>query len=274
MSIFINPTSLELVEMLRNELPQSVLLSGEEGIGLQTVAKYIAGENLTMILQPQNAKNKIDAESGNIAIEKIRELYEQTRSRQTKRQIIVIDGAERMSTGGQAAFLKLLEEPNRYIHFILTSHTPDRLLPTILSRVQHTRLSSITSKQTVELLNEQNIHDKTKRAQLQFIAEGLPAELLRLLADDEYFSQRAKIMTDARQLLQATAYARLLIVNQYQSDRTASIRLIESALLIARRSLSQKPQAPLLKQLERLLDIQAKLEMNHNVRLQLARCVL
>ncbi len=274
MSIYIHPSSTKHLDALMREPPQSILLSGDEGIGLLTIARHLAGRNLALVLQPFDSKGGIDSQAGVIAVEKIRELYEHTRSKQTTRRIIILDGAERMSSGGQAAFLKLLEEPNRNIHFILTSHTPEKLLPTILSRVQRTHILPITSEQTIEFLNEQGTENPTKRAQLQFIAEGLPAKLTRLLEDDEYFSEQAKIMTDARQLLQASAYDRLLLVNQYQNDRAKSIRLIESALLIARRSLSQKPQTTLLRQLEKLLDIQSKLKTNHNVRLQLVRYVL
>lgn len=274
MSILLHPVSQRHLDAIRGDLPQSMLLVGEPGVGLLSVARDLAGKNLGLVLQPHNSKGDIDLQGGTITVEKIRELYDDTRTREVNRQIIILDNAERMSSGAQAAFLKLLEEPNQNIHFILTSHAPEELLLTIHSRVQQIVLLPITIEQTNTLFDGLGVVDAIKRARLQFIAGGLPAEIIRLTSDQEYFERKAKVMTDARQFLQSTAYERLLVIQNYQASRQEALQLVEGALLIARRSLSQKPQATLLKQLEKLLDAHAKITANHNTRLQLARCAL
>ncbi len=271
--IYIHPTTKRRLDILSSELPQSLLLRGEPGVGLLTIAKQLAGDDLALILRPENAKGVFD-QQGTIAVEKIRDLYDQTRSKHTKPYIVIIDDANKMSAGAQAAFLKLLEEPATNIHFLLLSHTPERLLPTIRSRVQHLVILPISQAQTDSLLADLSITDKTKRTQLLFIASGLPAEIIRLTRDEDYFSTRAVLMGDGRQLLQANAYEKLLVVNKYQSDRTTAIELIDSMLLIARRSMSTKPSTTIIKQLDLLLDIQANIAAGYNVRLQLARCAL
>jgi DNA polymerase III subunit delta' len=271
--ITVHPVSQRRLDSLRADLPQSLLLTGERGVGLLTIAQELAVKQLSLVLQPKNAKGEVDDQNGTISVETIRQLYDQTRTKHTSRQIVIIDNADRLSAGAQGAFLKLLEEPNPSVYFILTSHAPDRLLPTIRSRVQQTVLHPITPQQTTEFLSQLGITDTTKQAQLHFIAEGLPAEIMRLVANPDYFQNRAKIMTDARQMLQAEAYDQLLTIQNY-SDRSTALQLVDSMLLIARRSLSSNPQPRLVKQLEKLLDIRACIEANHNVRLQLARCVL
>ena len=274
MSLFIHPATKKRLDILSRQLPQSVLLTGELGVGLLTLARTLAGEQLISLLRPKGANGEVDTQSGTISVEMIRGLYEQARSKHTTRQVIIIDNADRMSLGAQAAFLKLLEEPGSKIHFILTSHTPEKLLATVRSRTQQTQVSALTPAQTKDLLKQLKVVDTTKQAQLSFIAEGLPAEITRLTNSDEYFKQRAKIMTDARRILQAEAYDRLLLMQEYQSDRSKTLQLIDAVLLIARRSLSEKPQASLVQQIERLLDIQTNIHANHNIRLQLGRLIL
>src|SRR5690606_41517756 len=77
----------------------------------------------------------------------IRRLYDLARTKGSKKYII-IDYAETMAKPAQNAFLKLLEEPNDQIHFILLSHQPQSLLPTIMSR---------SEEHTSELQSRENL---------------------------------------------------------------------------------------------------------------------
>jgi len=274
MKLVIHPTSREQLDLSIKDLPQSLLLSGPRGVGLSTIALQIAGKQLAATLRPQDKKEQADSERGTITVEMIRLLYDQTRAKRTSARIIVIDDADRMSRGASAAFLKLLEEPSAHTHFILTTHASQLLVPTIRSRVQELVLQPITAAQTDEHLITLGIEETTKRAQLQFIAHGLPAELTRLARDDTYFAQKADLMSDARTLLLAKAYDKLPVIQKYQSDKDAALELINSAITIARRSLSAKPQASLVDQLERLLQVKEHLLSNFNVRLQLTQLVL
>lgn len=273
MTVISHPTSALQFAALSKKLPQSLLLSGAVGVGLKTIASDLAGSHFEGLIQPQNAKEEIDP-NGTIGVDAIRRLYHQTRAKRTTDHVIIIDDADRMSAGAQAAFLKLLEEPNEHTHFILTSHQPQKLLPTIRSRVQHTSVQPINDVQTREYIKALGVEDQTKRIQLTFIASGLPAELSRLVGDDNYFAARAAIITDARTLLQASSYEKLLVVQKYQSDRTNALQLVDSAMYIIRRSLAANPQPLLVQQLEGLLHIRENIATQHNIRLQLARFVL
>jgi replication-associated recombination protein RarA len=271
--ILLHPITKRAVDNLARELPQSLLISGEKGVGLLTIAKWLAGPQLAAELHPQDAKEHVDS-NGTITVEMIRRLYEQTRAKYTVRQIIVIDDADRMSLGAQSAFLKLLEEPNNQIYFILTSHRPQKLLPTIYSRVQHTVIKPLNTLQSSQFMDTLDILEPIKKTQLEFIAGGLPAELTRLTEDLEYFKIRAAIIGDARDLLQADTYKKMLIVQKYRSNRDDALRLIDSAIHILRRSVSLKPQPALITQLDKLLDVSERIASNQSTQLQLTQFVL
>jgi DNA polymerase-3 subunit delta' len=274
MSLQLNPvTKLQIEATVRN-LPQSLLLSGKRGVGLGTIAAFIAGKELATHIQPKNVKGDNDPKTGTISIEIIRELYSQTRTIHKGRRIIIIDDAERMSRGAQAAFLKLLEEPSPSTYFILTSHQPSMLLATIRSRLQQLRIQPLTSTQMVAFIQSQNKADDKKKSQLQFIAPGLPAEIIRLLNDTAYFEAKAKIITDARTFLQAEPYQKLRIAHAYRTSREDTLSLLDGAIAILKHTLSTKPSQGLVAQLERVLETQERISANQSIPLNLAQIVL
>ncbi len=272
--LLLHPTTEFLVASLRRDMPQSLLLTGEKGVGLLTFARHLQPDTSTIVLQPKNAKGELDQAIGTISVEAIRQLYEQSRTKTTNPRIIIIDDADRMSRGAQSAFLKLLEEPPTSTFFILTSHTEGGLLPTIRSRVQHLYIQSVTTEQSRSFIADQKVDDPTKQTQLLFLAEGLPAELFRLIHDSEYFATRAAIISDARQLITASPYQKLRTVHKYRQDREGAVRLIDSAITILKYSLRSKPQYAPVTQLNLLLEAREKIVNNQNVSLQLSHAVV
>ena len=275
MSLLIHPASRAKLTHFSDSPPQGILLAGERGVGLTTIARQLAGKQLLTLIEPMSAKKgEVDTETGTISIEVIRGLYEQTRSKQRERRFVIIDEADRMSPGAQAALLKLLEEPNDTTHFILTSHAPKSLLPTIRSRVQTITITPLTPEQTNEYLDTLGVTDPTKRRQLEYIASGLPAELSRLASDEAYFKARSTVMSDTRTFLTGSAYQKLLIVHAYHRDKQATLQLLDSALLVLQRSLGGTSPATTIEQLDQLLAIREKINANCNARLQLMAFVL
>lgn len=268
----VHPTIELRLRLLSQSLPHALLLSGPKGIGLSTIASYIA-KKPSDILRPKNAKNEADP-SGTISIEAIRELYNHARTKVKNRRIIIIGDAERMSHGAQNAFLKLLEEPNSSTFFILTTHQPQSLLPTVRSRTQHLVIQPTTTDQTREFILSLGVSDATKLSQLLFLADGLPAELHRLITDDDYFKQNAHIITDARTLITADAYQKLRLIQSYKQDRSACLKLLDSTLAILRYTLQNKPQQSLVTQIEHLLEARERIAANQNIALQLTVAML
>lgn len=248
----------------------ALLLSGPEGVGLMTIAQQyadVSGAIVSLVLPGKD--EKIDLEKGTITIASVRRLYEQTRTVEPKGRIVIIDYVERMAPAAQNAFLKLLEEPVEGTRFMLLSHQPQQLLPTIHSRVQHIVLRPITKEASNALLDELLVTDATKRTQLLFIAEGLPAALKRLVQDDELFKTRAETVKDARTFVTGTPYDRLLVAKKYKDTRPGALLLVEDALRMLQRTLEAKSDANALHMLTRLENVHKRLSEQGNIRLQL-----
>ena len=58
-------------------------------------------------------------------------------------RVVVIDSIDDLERNAANALLKNLEEPPPHSLFLLVSHAPERLLPTIRSRCRHLRLSTL-----------------------------------------------------------------------------------------------------------------------------------
>lgn len=265
--LFIHPQTEIALRATAGNMPHGLLISGQRGIGLTTLAQQLIllahGSTKTQVIAPD--------EKNTISIDRVRELYQQTRSKRGKRVIIIKD-VDRMTIAAQNAFLKLLEEPNEGLSFLLTSHAPTKLLSTVLSRVQHLSAQPITSQQSEKLLDTLNITDKSRRMQLLFIAKGLPAELTRLSEDEDYFTTKAQVVRDARELLQANDYEKLLLINKY-TDREKSLQLLDAALQIIHLTMVQKPQESIALQLENFLHAEDRIRENGHVRTQLLQAI-
>lgn len=275
MKPIMHPASEKMLVAVTNNLPQSLLLTGEIGVGLGVVSRYIAElRHVTPTVILPEKDEKIDLEKGVISVDIMRRLYNETRTKMAGERIIIIDYAERMTGQAQNAFLKLLEEPGDGVYFILVSHSVAKLLPTILSRTESLNMRPVSQKQSEELLDKLSITDKTKRSQLLFMAEGLPAELTRLASDDVYFEKRSVIIRNARELLRGSVYQKLLIAQRYKDDRMAVLLLLLDSAKILKKSITSNPQIDAINQVEKILDTYERIEANGNIRLCLARMVL
>lgn len=271
MSLYVHSLSRTQLDATASNPSVSLLVSGPEGIGLATVVQELLSRQKVLVLTVLPEKDeKVDLEKGRITVDVIRRLYEQTKTVSHQPRVVVIDYAERMATPAQNAFLKLLEEPPQNTRFILLSHTPETLLPTIRSRTQHINLQPITDTQTNDLLDELRVTDATKRAQLLFIARGLPALITRLVDDEKLFAARAGIVKDARAFISGTPYGRLVLAKQYKDSRDNALQLIVDALNQIKTSFVAQPDMRTLAMLERLEKAHKTITEQGNVRLQLS----
>lgn len=275
MNVLVNPRIEKHLEYLRQHLPHALLIVGKKGSGARTLAHALAGQHTKtpQLISPE--KDKKPDRTGSIGIEQARKLYETVRSHTTNARVIVIEDAHLMTAQAQNALLKLLEEPNKHTHFILSAHTRQGLLPTILSRVQSIELPPITPDQTNTLLDTLQVHDPRIRAQLQFVAAGKPAELIHLAQTPTALTARGQIVSDARTLLQADPYERLKLCHAYKDDRARTLRLVDTCLQLLRGSLEKQPSSNhIISELDRYVRAYERIDRNGNVRLLLAQLVV
>lgn len=113
------------------------------------------------------------------------------RSFKSQHQVILVWKPELMRTETANKLLKLLEEPPVGVVFIMVSHEPQKLLPTITSRLQRVVVPGIPEDMLVEhLIAEEGISPQ-KAARIGHLAQGNLYRALQLEKNDgEVQSQR------------------------------------------------------------------------------------
>lgn len=275
-----HPRTAKLVEHLSGRLPQGLIIDGPSGIGVVETAKHLAAAmgSPALVIEPkksQNGQMVVDRQEGNIIIDDIRQLYSQTRTKQPGAQVYVFDTGERsMTIAAQNAFLKLLEEPRDGLYFIIATHHPDQLLPTIISRSQRLQLLPVTLEQTTAFIDKLNIADATKKARLAFVGRGLPALINRLAADDTAYEKRVGLMSDAKTMLSASLYDRLVLAHKYKDNRADAVTLLDDMNHQLSVIVRSNPDQKLVKNIEIYLETRQKILAGGNIRLHLASAVL
>lgn len=268
---YIHSKTLEQLRSVWKSSAHGILIAGPKGIGLSDIATYVSADDgkFATWVRPQKDE-AIDYEKGSITVSQVRELYDTLKTRSEAGRVVVIDAAEKMAEPAQNAFLKLLEEPPVGVRFVLLSHSPQLLLPTIRSRVQKVDALPLSRGQSEVLLDELGVDDPMKRTQLLFIARGLPGELRLLAGDDEAFMRRAEIVRDARTFLQGTQYERLKLAHSYKDSKEKALLLIGDALKQLRQSAAKTGDTSAILRMNRLQDAYGSIRQNGNIRLQLA----
>ena len=164
---------------INDTLPNKILLSGEKGIGKSTLAYHLI--NLVLSeneehpydfennkINPDNKSHKlilnksnpnfylIDVleEKKNIDINQIRELIINLNksSFNKKKRFVLIDNIELLNSNSINALLKILEEPNENINFILINNNK-RVLPTLKSRCLNFKVF-LTKDESIRIVNQ------------------------------------------------------------------------------------------------------------------------
>ncbi len=273
--LILNDKDIEIVDSLVDSLPNAILLTGPVGIGLLTLAKHLAGSRLEAIIHPTDSDEMPTlSDNGVIRVNQIRHLVAITTTKTSHRKVIIIDDSDKMNHASQNAFLKSLEEPPGNTHFILTSHKPSKLLPTIVSRVQTVAVESVPESTTLIQIKNLGITDETKTRQLVFLASGLPAEISRLVSDDQYFEHQSELAKDARRLLGGTHVDKIALIEKYYSSRPDTLDLLLSAKLQISKSIHAQADKRLIELAERLEYAFGAVLANGNIRLQLTNLII
>lgn len=152
------------------------------------------------LLQPE--------ESGKaIPIAAVRDLVHsvQQTAQQGGRRVVIVEPAEAMTIEASNALLKSLEEPGSGTLFVLVSHQPGFLLPTIRSRCLLLACPLPALEQARQWLQQQQpeLNDQQLQQVLQ-LAAGSPLRA-QTYVQDNVLQQHAEVITGVKQLLKREA---------------------------------------------------------------------
>lgn len=153
------------------------LLAGKSGLGKHEFAEAAAREMLgrapgmdhhpdilSITYGPKDEKEDKKRAEGkeyerarSIRIGQIREMQHRLTTRPTlgDKRVVIINPADDMERNASNALLKSLEEPPAGTYFLLVTHRPARLLPTIRSRCRVLRFPTLADEQIALLLDQQ-----------------------------------------------------------------------------------------------------------------------
>lgn len=243
---------------LRARLPHALLLKGAQGVGKFDLAMNFSQSVLCeqplengmacnncpschwfqqeshpdfRLIQPDAlaaANEELAGESGKkparqITVDQVRALAEFSNltSHRGGYRVVVISPAESMNVNAANALLKTLEEPPGQMLFILVSHKPQHLLPTILSRC-HTLPASMPSTQaSVAWLKQQDIDDPAG-----LLAQaGFAPLLARQLADETGTSGEHELVLQA--LMRPEQMDEFALAEELKNRRVEPVKVIQ-----------------------------------------------
>ena len=144
--------------------------------------------------EQRDAKKKPSKE---IPVWKVRDLssFVNQSAHQGGKRVVVIYPAEAMNTNAANALLKNLEEPPQGLLFILVSHKPQQLLPTILSRCLSFALPAPDAAEAARWLAQQGVKNPAEALAASGFAPLQAVQLDEQLGSEE----REKLLRAVRQ---------------------------------------------------------------------------
>jgi len=183
---------------------QSLLFWGEESVGKMTTAKFFAQallclssektwggchscDSCSMIEKGLHPDLMImEPEEGRLKIEQARKGIEFLSycPQISRKRILIIDQAERMTPQTQNALLKTLEEPPPDCLLILVTSSPNVLLATVRSRLLPLRFSHTSQKNIKEFLQENFSQSEEEASVIAQRSEGRIGQAIKLVQRD------------------------------------------------------------------------------------------
>jgi len=252
---------LNFIELYKSQkLPNKILLSGEKGIGKSTLAYHIINHILSTdednSYDPKNFKinhknksfklilNKsnpnfisidIDDEKKSIDINQIRNLILTLNksSFNKKPRFVLIDNIELLNINSVNALLKILEEPNDNIFFILINSNK-KILPTLKSRCLNYNIT-LTSSQSIDITNkilDQNCMNLIHEQMINYYST--PGSLLSLLN----FATENNL--DLKQINLKDFIKKIIMEKKYKKDHFIKYQLYSLIEIYFRNNISIK----------------------------------
>ena len=195
----------------RDRLPPCLVLTGPDGVGKREVAGALAAVlNCDDVVVSAAETLESDGcgacdacrrisrgihtdvsqigpgDNGTIKVEAVRAVVDRAGFRpfEGRRRVVIIDEADRLVPEAQNALLKTLEEPPSASVFLLVTHRPHLLLPTVRSRCPELRFGGLAPEDVARILVDHHDVDPVTAQAAVATADGSVARALETGSDD------------------------------------------------------------------------------------------
>ncbi len=254
MRIIGNHIQINLIKNLiqKKQFPNSLILSGQKGIGKSLIAKntayclvgrikldelydikeisthnilYISKDNLDEKKQSKQLmyRNDIDHISN----------FFKTKNESHSKRVCIIDAIDDLSLDAINSLLKIVEEPNMNSHFILISHDNRKLLPTIISRSFQIKFNNFKKCDFLSILNELDDLKTTDHYYLYELTRG-SLDISRSYINNNFRDiddHLQKIYESKNNIKSNTAYHYINFLNNKGGDKALIISFFDYLIL-------------------------------------------
>lgn len=151
--------------MFAPDVPDSLEISPDHPVSHRILAGAEPGVHLLRLggkgsTDSERAKNFAEKKySSVIRVDEVRELngFIHMSAAEGGRRVVIVDDADLMNPNASNALLKMLEEPPARTYFMLLSHQPSGLLPTIRSRCRTLSLRTLEPAEVAEAMAQAEV---------------------------------------------------------------------------------------------------------------------
>ncbi len=221
MSVVLSSLTAKQIDNYLSQKPHALLLIGSIGSGTTTLLLHIAAKLLG--IQDDRITSRPNvlylSSDKSISIENIRSIRSFVKLKPTSNmtnRLILIDDADKMTIEAQNALLKILEEPPEGTMILMSTTSPNKLQPTVVSRCYSMRIS-VPAKSVLETDAGARGFKMEEINKAYLISGGMPGVFYSTLTGD--ISATTESFAVAKDVLRSQKYQRLIIM---QSLSTAS----------------------------------------------------
>lgn len=226
----LQPVVMKQLQILfeKNRIAHAYIFDGEKGTGKKEIMKFFVKlmlcQNLSKNVPCETCRNCKRIESGNhpnllqvepdgqfIKVDQIRDLMSimTKTSIEEGRKIYVIHQADRLNNSAANTLLKFLEEPDGNVTAILLTEQYQSILPTIQSRCQLIKFSSIPREILLKQLQEQGV-TYSMAATVSEVTNSFDVAIQ--LSQDEQFALARKTVLKLVKTVKQNVHEAMLIV--------------------------------------------------------------
>ena len=240
----------------RNSLRHAYLFTGPQGVGRRTLALRLSqvvnclqppepGEPcgtcractlIGRMQHPDLAVVQAAQLGGTLKVDQIRELQSSLSLTPYEAQyrVAILLRFEEAHISAQNAFLKTLEEPPPRVILIVTAESPERLLPTVVSRCEVIRLRPLPIEEVCQGLQGRWGLPPDQALLLAHLSGGRPGYALRVHQSPEMLEARRLRLEDHQHLLACNRAKRLEYAEKLAKDKEGLLNTLQTWLSLWR----------------------------------------